>query len=362
MNNASGAYRKVSDGFVGDEHKDLEEEEVALNASDRHELDSIQGDHFDADVKKKPTPLPKKKMFVLMCIVLSEGFASSMVLPFIAYMVLDFGFNEENVGFYAGYITASFFLTQLLSSFFWGWLSDVKGRRPVLLIGLFGNTLSALGFGFSKYFAMAITFRSLAGLLNGSTGVVKSYIRDITDETNQSKGYMMRSSGYSLGSVLGGFLGGVLARPAVQFPSVFSADGLFGTFPYLLPCIVSASINAIGLITGFFFLFDVPKEERFKVKVVEEVELLESQTEEPELADTPQQTSTALQKVKGFFGKYMDRDISLTIGLYTSVSFIWLGVDEVFGIWALRAPKEGGVAFSTFDIGITHAASSVIML
>lgn len=64
--------------------------------------------------------------------------------------VIDFGVIEEDVGYYAGYITSSFFLAQLLSrcakkfellpfSFFWGYLSDVRGRRIVLLIGLLGN-------------------------------------------------------------------------------------------------------------------------------------------------------------------------------------------------------------------------------
>lgn len=65
------------------------------------------------DIKIQPTPLPMrevlfiiiiitKKIFVLMCIVISEGFASSMVLPFIGFMVMDFGISSDNVGYYAG--------------------------------------------------------------------------------------------------------------------------------------------------------------------------------------------------------------------------------------------------------------------
>lgn len=108
-----------------------------------------------------------------MCIVISEGFASSMVLPFIAFMVIDFGVSEDSVGYYAGFITSSFFAAQLLSSFWWGHMSDVHGRRLVLLIGLGGNVLSAVAFGFSKWLWWATCARSVAGLLNGNTAVVK---------------------------------------------------------------------------------------------------------------------------------------------------------------------------------------------
>jgi MFS family permease len=47
----------------------------------------------------------------------------------------------------------------------------------------------------------------------------------------------------------------------VQYPTVFDAKGLFGTFPYLLPNLVTAVFNLAGLIGGFLFLAE-PKVER----------------------------------------------------------------------------------------------------
>jgi MFS family permease len=49
----------------------------------------------------------------------------------------------------------------------WGWLSDRWGRRPVLLLGLIGNTICGSLFGLSKSLKWAIVTRSLCGLLNG---------------------------------------------------------------------------------------------------------------------------------------------------------------------------------------------------
>lgn len=48
-------------------------------------------------------------------------------------------------------------------------------------------------------------------------------------------------------------IGGFFAEPADNFPSVFSQDGLFGRFPYLLLNIVCSAILLAAVILGIFF-------------------------------------------------------------------------------------------------------------
>jgi MFS family permease len=69
-----------------------------------------------------------------------------------------------------------------------GRVSDYLGRRPVLLIGLFGNFLMIFLFGWSTSLWFAILSRSLNGFLNGNVGVAKTYLAEITDDTNAAKG------------------------------------------------------------------------------------------------------------------------------------------------------------------------------
>ena len=52
-------------------------------------------------------------------------------------------------------------------SYFWGWLADKIGRRPVLLLSLALLTASMVAFGLSTSLYMAIFTRFFAGISNG---------------------------------------------------------------------------------------------------------------------------------------------------------------------------------------------------
>ena len=56
-------------------------------------------------------------------------------------------------------------------SYFWGWLSDRVGRRPVVLVSLVGVVASEIGFGFSTGLVFAFVMRFITGLFNGKTCV-----------------------------------------------------------------------------------------------------------------------------------------------------------------------------------------------
>jgi MFS family permease len=71
----------------------------------------------------------------------------------------------------------------------WGRISDRHGRRPVLLTGLIGNSLSSCLFGLSKNLWWAIGSRALCGIMNGNSGVARSLVSEITDNTNKAKAF-----------------------------------------------------------------------------------------------------------------------------------------------------------------------------
>ena len=55
-------------------------------------------------------------------------------------------------------------------------------------------------------------------------------------------------------SILGPALGGALAQPVQNYPSLFDQGSLFDTYPFLLPNLVCVCILGCGVIVGTLFL------------------------------------------------------------------------------------------------------------
>ena len=113
-------------------------------------------------------------------------------------------------------------------------------------------------FGFSKKYYLAIISRALYGFLNGNLGVAKTYIREITDKTNQARAFSFIGVAYSVGVIFGPIIGGFFSRPSLKVPILFNY-WFFITFPYALPNIIIACFSAIGAIFGIFFLKETNK-------------------------------------------------------------------------------------------------------
>ncbi|KAI0351304.1 MFS general substrate transporter [Trametes cingulata] len=205
---------------------------------------------------KKPTPLPKGQITVLMLLALAEPITSHCIYPFINQLISELditGGDEKKVGYYVGLIQSIFFTMEALFVFQWSRLSDHIGRKPVLLIGVAGLCVSMICFGLSRTFLSLVISRSLVGLLNGNTGVTKSMMGEITDETNIAQAFAWMPVAWSVGSTIGPTIGGQLAKPHDRWPNVFSHP-FWVKYPYFLPCAASAAFSAFTFVVTALFL------------------------------------------------------------------------------------------------------------
>lgn len=76
----------------------------------------------------------------------------------------------------------------------------------------------------------------------------------VKNPEHEPKAYATQPFVWTLGGIIGSAMGGFLAQPAIFYPSLFPADGLFGRYPYLLPNLVSVVVIVLAIIQGLFFL------------------------------------------------------------------------------------------------------------
>ncbi|KAK6359049.1 hypothetical protein TWF696_000220 [Orbilia brochopaga] len=204
------------------------------------------------------SPIRIKRILILISlIVLSESLSSTILLPFVYFMVRDFGADgdERLIGSRAGFITSSFYLAQMLTTTIWGLLSDRYGRRYILLIGLFGNTVSLLLFGTSQNLFYAILFRSFCGVLNGNIAVARTSVGElaVAAKLDQASAFSLFGFASALGFVVGPLIGGSLSNPAPRL-GLEGPYQVFVAYPYLLPCVVGAMVSCGTMIASIFFL------------------------------------------------------------------------------------------------------------
>lgn len=186
----------------------------------------------------------KKRLFSIFLIVFIDLLGFSVILPLLPFYAESFGANATIVGF----LVAIYAAGQMFSAPLLGRLSDRYGRRPFLIVSIFGGAISFIMLGFATNLTMLFLARGIAGLTAGNISVAQAYITDITDEKNRSRGLGLIGAAFGLGFIIGPALGGILSQ-----------------WGYSVPAFLAAGIATLNLVVVFLWLpeslTDVRKQE-----------------------------------------------------------------------------------------------------
>jgi len=174
-----------------------------------------------------------KRLFSIILVVFIDLLGFSLILPLLPYYAETFQANQTVTGI----LIASYALMQLIGAPILGRLSDRFGRRPVLLVSVFGTFLGFLLLGFANALWMLFASRILDGLTGGNLSVAQAYISDVTDEKSRSKGLGMVGAAFGLGFIIGPVTGGLLSQ-----------------WGYAVPAFAAAAISFINLILIYAWL------------------------------------------------------------------------------------------------------------
>ncbi|KAI0390886.1 major facilitator superfamily domain-containing protein [Xylariaceae sp. FL0594] len=212
----------------------------------------------DNEVKWKDLPR-KDQLLVITLARLGEPLTQTSLQAYMFYQLqwFDLTLSAADILKEAGILHASFTAAQFVTAMFWGRIADSRlaGRKTVILIGLMGTLISALGFGFSRTFYQALFFRCLGGITNGNIGVMRTMISEIVREKKyQSRAFLILPMTFNIGVIIGPVLGGILSDPAGSYPSLFGNIAFFQKFPYATPNIVSAVFLGTAMLMCWLML------------------------------------------------------------------------------------------------------------
>lgn len=323
-----------------------------------------------ASVFHLPGPL-RTQLLATMVVIVVEALAATFPLPFVGLFVAYLGKMEvDDAGYISGYLVAAYFLGQVISGPVWGRLSDVVGRRVVLLVGLVISSSLSFVFGFSTTIPSAVFVRFLQGIGNGNIVIAKTIVADVTDEWSESVGFAAISLFWSLGSILGPVIGGLLYDPATQdvLTTVTLQWGPFwSAYPALLPCATVSVCSLVAMVCVFCFLKESAPHQQLsgKVSSVLSIETIlpsacqqQSQSSEGGADGSASHTTPSFT----FSEAFRSKETRHAVIIYMSLSAAENGTMEILPLWAIAPRSVGGLNFSSSTLGTLLMFSSIFCI
>jgi DHA1 family tetracycline resistance protein-like MFS transporter len=180
---------------------------------------------------------PASLVFIVVTLIL-DMLGIGLVLPILPRLLENLsGGDIVTAAHVLGLLTALYSGMQFLFGPLTGALSDRFGRRPVLLISLFGLGITYLLSAIAPTLVLFVTVRALSGLMASTFPVASAYIADVSPPEKRAQNFGLVGFAFGIGFIAGPFLGGVL-----------------GEIDLRLPFFVAGFLSLANVVFGFFAL------------------------------------------------------------------------------------------------------------
>lgn len=166
------------------------------------------------------------------------------VLPTLIEKLGGVGLSDASI--IGGWLMFAYAIMQFAFAPLLGVLSDKYGRRPIILLALFGLGADYIFHAFAPTIGWLFVGRVLAGITGASFTVATAYIADISTPEKKAQNFGLIGAAFGLGFIIGPVIGGVASKWGVQ-----------------APFLVAAALSLLNFIYGLFVLPEsLPQEKR----------------------------------------------------------------------------------------------------
>jgi DHA1 family tetracycline resistance protein-like MFS transporter len=189
----------------------------------------------------------KAAMSFIFITLLIDVIGLGIIIPVIPALIQELIHGDiSEASKYGGWLMFAYAIMQFLFSPVLGGLSDRFGRRPVLLLSLFGFGLDYIFQAYAPTIGWLFIGRLIAGVMGASFTTATAYIADISTPEKRAQNFGMIGAAFGLGFIIGPVIGGLL-----------------GHYGPRIPFIAAAVLTFINCIYGFFILPEsLPHENR----------------------------------------------------------------------------------------------------
>jgi DHA1 family tetracycline resistance protein-like MFS transporter len=179
------------------------------------------------------SPARRASFGFIFALALMNSVSFGIMIPILPNLIREFASgdtaaaSEWNVVFATTWGVMQFFCGPLL-----GMVSDRFGRRPVLLLSLFGLGVDFLFMAFAPTLWWLLVGRILNGATAASFSTANAYLADVTPPQQRAKVFGWMGSAFSFGFIIGPTIGGVLGEHDLRLPFVAAAALTFANFLY----------------------------------------------------------------------------------------------------------------------------------
>src|SRR5688572_25210445 len=167
--------------------------------------------------------MPKKNAALgfIFVTLLIDVIGFGIIIPVVPNLISELGHvSIPEAAAYSGWLLASFAVMQFIFSPVLGNLSDQYGRRPVLLISLFGFGVDYLLTAFAPSLVWLFAGRIIAGITGASFTTASAYIADVSTPEKRAQNFGMIGVAFGVGFIIGPVLGGILGKYSTHLPFI----------------------------------------------------------------------------------------------------------------------------------------------
>ena len=249
-------------------------------------------------------------MYALFLVVFSNLLGFGIIIPLLPYYAEHFGANPNEVTL----LMASYSLMQLIFSPILGRISDIYGRKKILVLCLIGSAISYFLLYFATNFALVLFARSVAGLFGSTTAIANAYVTETTSSANRSKGMGLIGAAFGLGLVFGPVIGG------------YFGGGDINNIDYKTPFFFAFVVAIISCILAYFILIEPKKRNKQFISI------------------------NFLDSFKDLIDLFKIPALLFLIILSFLITFSFAGFETTFALWTERAmnwaSRQTGYAFT----------------